>query len=54
MPLEEKRRSLGEAAWMRKPDAHERLQKKKAIEQETESVLAEIKKRYFPKANCVP
>lgn len=45
MPLEEKKRSLEEASWLKTPNAHEKLQKKKAIEQEIKDISAEVKRR---------
>lgn len=50
MPLEEKKRSLEEASWLKIPNAHEKLQKKTAIEQEIKDISAEVKRRYFSDA----
>lgn len=46
MPLEEKKRSLVEASWLKTPNGHEKLQKKKEIEQEIKDISAEVKRRY--------
>lgn len=43
--IEDKRTSLEEALCAMKPEAHEKLQQKKEIEREIESVSAEINKR---------
>lgn len=46
MPLEEKKRSLVEASWLKTPNGHEKLQKEKEIEQEIKDISAEVKRRY--------
>lgn len=44
-PLEEKKRCLEESLYLNIPEAQEKLQKLREVEQEKQSVLSEIRKR---------